>query len=140
MSKAKKSMKKNNTKGMKWSLFCINPRRYPHPHVADIVLLCGWHFFINYIPRKFNFINFIGLYKFYQVLMQCIETSLGKFTHFAEDLLARASHETIELPATPCNTRVRTRGLKMLVFRKILRTYLIDDPYFVISSFWYHKV
>ena len=60
--------------------------------------------------------------------MQCIETSLGKFTHFAEDLLARASHETIELPATPCNTRVRTRGLKMLVFRKILRTYLMDGP------------
>ena len=25
--------------------------------------------------------------------------------------------------------RVRIRGLEMLVFRKILRTYLIDDPF-----------
>ena len=28
----------------------------------------------------------------------------------------------------PKNVRVRIRGLEMLVFRRILRTYLMDDP------------
>ena len=31
------------------------------------------------------------------------------------------------------NLRVRIRGLEMLVFRKILRVYLMDDPIYRIS-------
>ena len=33
------------------------------------------------------------------------------------------------IPSISTKVRVRIRGLEMLVFRKILRTYLMDDPY-----------
>ena len=33
------------------------------------------------------------------------------------------------IPLISTKVRVRIRGLEMLVFRKILRTYLMDDPY-----------
>ena len=32
------------------------------------------------------------------------------------------------IPSISTKVRVRIRGLEMLVFRKILRTYLMDDP------------
>ena len=33
------------------------------------------------------------------------------------------------IPSTSTKVRVRIRGLEMLIFRKILRTYLMDDLY-----------
>ena len=33
------------------------------------------------------------------------------------------------IPSISTKVRVRIRGLEMLVFRKILRTYLMDEPY-----------
>ena len=33
------------------------------------------------------------------------------------------------IPSISTKVRVRIRGLEMLVFQKILRTYLMDDPY-----------
>ena len=33
------------------------------------------------------------------------------------------------IPSISIKVRVRIRGLEMLVFREILRTYLMDDPY-----------
>ena len=33
------------------------------------------------------------------------------------------------IPSISTKVRVRIRGLEMLVFPKILRTYLMDDPY-----------
>ena len=33
------------------------------------------------------------------------------------------------VPLISTKVRVRIRGLEMLVFRKILRTYLMDEPY-----------
>ena len=33
------------------------------------------------------------------------------------------------IPSISTKVRVRIRELEMLVFRKILRTYLMDDPY-----------
>ena len=33
------------------------------------------------------------------------------------------------IPSISIKVRVRIRGLEMLVFREILHTYLMDDPY-----------
>ena len=33
------------------------------------------------------------------------------------------------IPSISAKVRVRIRGLEILLFRKILRTYLMDDPY-----------
>ena len=43
-------------------------------------------------------------------------------------MYAKFSEKLLFLTPSYAHVRVRIRGLEMLVFRKILRTYLMDDP------------
>ena len=47
-----------------------------------------------------------------------------KFQHSKTNILTRQTQDNYNAE----EVRVRIRGLEMSVFRKILRTYLIDDP------------